>query len=93
MRIQEHDLFATDEPRRFKIFFVEIDDDNRERVISAVAQRAEFKMNNEYNTIYSDAGATLNIPTMYTAELELKLVPSEDGTLFKWENFADEEEE
>lgn len=93
MNVQEHDIFKWHKPRRFKVFFVEIDDDNRERVISAIVDRCSMAADNEnyvtedmYGVIHSFSGPT-------SIDMELKLVPSEDGTLFKWENFADEEEE
>jgi hypothetical protein len=94
MKIQEHVLFDTENPRRFKIFFVELDDHNRERVISAVVERGTLQLNEDYADVHSDYSTKSlhSFRTNLSAELNLKLV-EQDGILFKHEIWEDEEEE
>jgi hypothetical protein len=91
MRLQDHAFFNNG---RFKVFIVELDDDNRERVISAVATRGSVEIESEQGTVQDFYG--MNISTWdypIGAKIELNIVRAEDGSLFKYEDFSVEYEE
>jgi hypothetical protein len=94
MNIATHSLFAVENPKKFKVYFVEIDDDNRERVISAVVHRASLELKEDYADVHSmDSEKPFHqFRTSTTAELNLELI-EQDGILFKHETWEDEEEQ
>ena len=79
----------------YKLFLVELDDDNRERVLSCKVKNLEFESTPEYDDIQIDD--LLDSPKIYRTStkttLELELVSSEDGNLFRIEDFLEEDEE
>lgn len=86
---------SLDPQKRYKVFLVEIDDDDRERVVSGVVEMAEITYEQDHQTIYSDA---TNYPVASymmnpRATMTLKCVPKPDGTLFSIENFAEDDED
>lgn len=94
MNPQEHVLFNIKDPQRFKVYFVELDDDNRERVISAVVERASLDLEEDYSQVHSDeiCAPVATYRNSIRANLDLRLV-EQDGILFKHEVWDSEEEE
>ena len=81
--------------QRMKVYFVETDDDDRERVISGVVENLKLDVERSYEEVYTDAFLTPvnKYEISHGATLTARLVPSENGTLFKVENFMEEEEQ
>lgn len=81
--------------KRFKVFFVEVDDDDRERVIAGTVDSLELEQQVDYANVYSDTSFK---PVHRFADsvqylLRATLVPNEDGTMLRVENFSEPEEE
>lgn len=81
--------------KEYKLFLVEVDDDNRERVLAGRASSCEITTKPEYADIHSGhsdfAVSTFKVSEEVT--LTLNMVPSPDGTYFRIENFAEEDDE
>lgn len=81
--------------KEYKLFLVEVDDEDRERVLVGRVSHCEINVEPEYSDIHTDYS---NYPmaryrTSETVTVRLNLVPSPDGTYFTIENFAKEEGE
>lgn len=81
--------------KRFKLFLVEEDDEDRERVIAARVDTAEIDVESEWADVHTEAFdfpvASFVTATRYT--LTIKLAPFEDGTMLRIENFGEEDEQ
>lgn len=79
--------------RRYKLFLVEEDDYDRERVISALVDVAEIIQEVDNYSMYTDYSAasvySYDVPT--SARMKLNIVPRDDGTLFRVENFLEDD--
>lgn len=77
---------------RYKVFLVEEDDDDRERVVSGLVEVVEIVSEPTYGNVYSDITTAPIMTFLDSTEttLTLKLVP---GTKLMFEDFTDEEEE
>lgn len=81
--------------KEYKLFLVEVDDEDRERVLAGRVSRCEITVEPEYSDIHVDH---FNYPVARyrayeTVTATLNLVPSPDGTYFTIENFAETEDE
>lgn len=81
--------------REYKLFLVEVDDEDRERVLSARVVRCEITVEPEYSDVYTDFS---NYPmsryrTSEDVTATLKLAPKPDGTYFEIVDFSKEDEE
>jgi len=79
-------------PKRYKIFIVEEDDDERERVLSGIAQTVSI--DTKYNDIdlMGDDITVLRMPHINGATITLDMVPNADGSIMRYENFNEEED-
>lgn len=81
--------------RYVKVFFVDVDDDDRERVLWGLVRNVEVKVDRDYSDIHSDY-SMLPVARYMDAErysLSAEFVPSEDGTYIRYENFVVENDE
>lgn len=81
--------------KEYKLFLVEVDDEDRERVLSGRVNRCEITVEPEYSYVHTDYS---NYPmaryrTSETVTVTLNLVPSPDGTYFRIEDFNYMEED
>lgn len=81
--------------KEYKLFLVEVDDEDRERVLAGRVSRCEITVEPEYSDVHVDF---VDYPlTRYMASedvtITLKMVPSPDGTYFRIENFNEEDDE
>ena len=77
--------------KEYKLFLVEELDTNRERVLAGRVSRCEITVEPEYSDVHTDFS---NYPmrryrTSETVTVTLNLVPSEDGTYFRIEDFSE----
>lgn len=81
--------------QRRKAYFVEFDDDDRERVMSCIVEFGEVETKFEQDSILSweDYRSNSIGNGQVTAIIKLKIVANADGTLYTIENFAEQEEE
>lgn len=81
--------------REYKLFLVEVDDEDRERVLSGRVSRCEITVEPEYADVRVDeliCSAAI-FKTSETVTVNLNLVPSENGTYFEIVNFKEEDDE
>lgn len=82
-----------DNSKRYKMYLVELDDEDRERVISGLVQDAEFESNIDYDNVevdrLLDSVRIFSTPTSMT--VKFNLIPREDGTYFTVENFLEQD--
>lgn len=78
-------------PRKMRLYFVELDDEDRERVISCVVEGVSFTAEARRDHVYSTSTKPLlrSMSTMMDYTLEAKIVPDEEGVSFRMENFSD----
>lgn len=81
--------------KEYKLFLVEVDDEDRERVLSGRVNRCEITVEPEYSDVHVDYS---NYPmaryrASETVTVTLNLVPSADGTYFEIVNFKEEDED
>lgn len=81
--------------KEYKLFLVEVDDEDRERVLSGLVRGCEITVEPEYSDMYTDFS---NYPvaryrTCEDVTATLKLVPREDGTYFEIVDFSKEDED
>lgn len=77
--------------KRYKVFLVEEDDDDRERVIRFLVDKIVFETDPNYGDVYSDTPPIVNrysSSTKYTVEMELVA-----GTSFTFEEYGEEYDE
>lgn len=81
--------------KEYKLFLVEVDDEDRERVLAGRVNRCEINVEPEYADIHTDYSLipVKQYRTSETVTVTLNLVPSANGTYFTIENFAKEEGE
>lgn len=77
--------------KEYKLFLVEVDDENRERVLSARVFRCEITVEPEYSDVHVDYS---NYPmarhrTCEDVTATLKLAPRENGTYFEIVDFTE----
>lgn len=81
-------------PGSIRVYFVEEDDHNRERVISGVLKQVVITEIPEYESVLTDeylyAARVFKTGVRYVLE-EAEFVPFEDGTVLRMENFSEEE--
>lgn len=78
---------------RYKIFFVEETDDDRERVIAGIAETVEIELENDEYDITSYTGVLKSFNYRHRAKMTLRCVPDANGVLFRLENFNEEDED
>lgn len=78
----------------YKLFLVEMDDENRERVIAGRVNHIEFTREQDYADIHDGTsfGPIHRFVTNENVSVTMKLVPSENGTYFTIENFNEGED-
>jgi len=81
--------------KEYKLFLVEVDDEDRERVLSARVRRCEIKVEPQYDDVHVDYS---NYPmaryrTREDVTVHLELGPREDGTYFEIVDFSKEDED
>src|SRR5690349_8939413 len=81
--------------KRYKMYLVEVDDDDRERVLSARVDNIQLEVVPNYSEVmidYSTAPVARYVDS-WGATVTMNMVPNEDGTIFRVENFNEEDEE
>lgn len=81
--------------KRYKVFLVEEDDDDRERVLSGLVEHVDIVSEPFYNDVrvdYSDF-AVKRFLSHEEVTMTLRMVPRADGTYLIIENFAEEDDE
>ena len=81
--------------KEYKLFLVEVDDEDRERELSARVRRCEIKVEPEYSDVHVDYS---NYPmaryrTREDVTVTLELGPREDGTYFEIVDFSSDEDD
>lgn len=76
----------------YKLFLVELDDDNRERVIAGRVANIEMTHEPVYEDVYSISGLIHKFMSEDNITITMKMIPSGDGTYFTIENFMEEDE-
>lgn len=74
--------------KQYKVFLVEVDDEDRERVLSGLVQHCEIEVEDIHSGFM---GTVARFVTSTDVTCTLKLVPREDGTYFTIENYSDAE--
>lgn len=79
--------------KTYKVFFVEVDDEDRERVLFGLADEIVIDTNVEYDRVYSEnyMEPVHRFISKTDVTCTLKLLPRDDGTYFTIENFMEEE--
>ncbi len=81
--------------KEYKVFLVEVDDDDRERVLSGRVSHVEIKTEPQWTTVrveseYLPVGRFLESTD---TTITMKMIPMDErGNVFILENFLDEEE-
>ena len=76
--------------KQYKVFLVEVDDEDRERVLSGLAGHCEIEVEPQYAEVHSEfMGPVARFVTSTDVTCTLKLVPREDGTYFRIEDFSE----
>lgn len=92
MRHSNH-IILPESGKQYKVFLVEVDDDDRERVLSGLAGSIEIDRQEEHQDIYSYDGFISRIPAVEKVVLNIVLQQRYDGTYFTIENFNDIEDD
>jgi hypothetical protein len=81
--------------KTYKFFLVEVDDDDRERVIAGQVSQIQIESEVNYGDIRVDdlLDSVRVFSDSVTYTLTANLVPSDDGTYFRIENFLEEEDD
>ena len=81
--------------KEYKLFLVEVDDEDRERVLAGRVSRCDIIVEPEYGDIHTDSFdyPMARYRTSETVTVRLNLVPSPDGTYFRIEDFNYTEED
>lgn len=79
--------------KEYKLFLVEVDDEDRERVLAGRVSQCVIDVEPHYSDIHVDYS---NFPVKRyrdseTVTVTLNLVPSSDGTYFRIEDFSKED--
>ena len=76
------------------MYLVELDDDNRERVLKAEVENVVIEQNPQYDTMFSsDSTTPLRVyQSSMGITLKADIVPNREGTAFVMENFNEEED-
>jgi hypothetical protein len=79
-------------PRAVRVYFVELDDDDRERVISGVIDGLTITANPTFEDIHTmdSFSPVMRYVSEYEVTMEARFKPGTDGTYFRIENFAEE---
>lgn len=77
--------------KEYKLFLVEVDDEDRERVLSARVSRCEITVEPEYADIHADMllNSAKIFRTSETVTITMKMVPRQDGTYFEIVDFTE----
>jgi hypothetical protein len=80
--------------KQYKVFLVEVDDEDRERVLSGLVQHCEIAVDPQWENVHSEyySAPVRSFMTNIDVTVTLKLRPREDGTYFTIENFSEEPE-
>lgn len=83
-----------DQNKQYKVFLVEVDDDDRERVIRGLVRGVEINVEPQYADIhtYDSFLPVRQFIESTTYTMNLTLMPDENGKVLVFENFRDEEE-
>lgn len=96
MRHSNHtSLISPENGKKYKLFLVEIDDDDRERVLSSMAGSVVMDYEVEQDSIYSEYSrqSIKTIASIERVTLTIVLERRPDGTYFTIENFNEMEVE
>lgn len=85
-----HNILTPDPGKIYKLFLVEVDDDNRERVLAGKAVGVKMAVDHNYADIESGYGPVGRFITETQVTVTMKLVPDENGTYFRIEDFSEE---
>lgn len=79
--------------KEYKLFLVEVDDHDRERVIAGRVETVEINMEQDWADVHSEYNVfpVASFEVSRSATLTLRLKQDENGNLFRIENFAEEE--
>jgi hypothetical protein len=79
--------------KQYKVFLVEVDDEDRERVLSGLVQHCEIAVDPQWENVHSEyySAPVRSFVTNTDVTVTLKLRPREDGTYFTIENYSDAE--
>ena len=83
-----------DPTKTYKLFLVEVDDDDRERVLSGLVRGVEINYNPQWTDIIT-AESYLPVNRFMSStdvDMKMNMVPRDDGTVFTIENFNEEEQ-
>lgn len=80
------------ENKTYKVFFVEVDDDDRERVIGGQVEHVSIEVSAISDDVFYGHLGARGIPRTEEVILTAKLVPRTDGTYFTIEDFSQGEE-
>lgn len=80
--------------KQYKVFLVELDDDDRERVLSGRVSVAEITSEPNYQDVFSEYSMAPVAHYMVSEDvtMTLKMVPNENGTIFTIEDFSKDEQ-
>lgn len=81
--------------KEYKLFLVEVDDEDRERVLSARVRRCEITVEPECSDVHTDFSQypMARYRTREDVTVTLELGPREDGTYFEIVDFSREDED
>lgn len=81
--------------KRLKLFFVEMDDEDRERVLSCQVEYVTIEKDVEYaDVMVGDYDKlVMRFPESIECTLTAKIVQQDDGTFFRLETFTEEDED
>lgn len=81
--------------KNYKLFLVEVDDEDRERVLSGLVGDCEITVEPEYADIRTDMllNSARIFKTSETVTIKMKMVQRADGTYFEIVDFSKEDEE
>jgi hypothetical protein len=83
------------EGKRLKLFIVEMDDTERERVLSCQVEYVTIDRDVEYSTVMSDMSGygVHRFVDREEVTLKARIVPKDDGTYLTAENFGEQPQE
>lgn len=80
--------------KKYKLFFVEVDDEDRERVVEATVTGLEIQQDNDYGEVFSEYSIAPMARYLVSSDVTVTahVVPAEDGTMFTIRDFTEEDE-
>ena len=86
---------SLDTNKTYKVFLVEVDDDNRERVVSGLVRRVVIEEVPHYDNVLVDSAShpVSVFQTGADVTWTLEMMPFEDGVWARIEDFSNQEED